>query len=270
MNEITQRSTKQEILEAYQKFVEDKSDKGVSLGAPQGKKKGEEVGSEDKGKSVEKTVGAIKELQGVFNASAERLVNAVEEFRKRRGEEEERFGIEMNNKKRQWSQEQEEYEYRKKVERKRDEDEYIIKKQVLERELQERLVIKEEEIKKREQFLKEQEDEIKALRKQAEAFPAELKKEVDEVAKHTKADMEANAKIDQELKTKDNEREREIAKLKISSLEETIKQQTSQITSLERQLAQASSKAQELAVKVIESGKRLLFEEEKSNHKNKE
>lgn len=43
MNEITQRSTKQEILEAYQKLAGDKTDKEVSLGA-QEKRSGKMLG----------------------------------------------------------------------------------------------------------------------------------------------------------------------------------------------------------------------------------
>ena len=265
MTDISEKNTKKEIIEAYQALLKQKGGEETLFRIE------EKTERKEKGNgSVEGIIATTKNLQNSVSDAIQKIFEKLLEFGKKAEDEEETFRAEVSQRKKQWGQEQEEYVYATKITRKREQDEYELKKQTLERELCERIATKESELKEREKSLNEQEEETKILRKSVETFPTELKKAVDEATRATKTEIEARIKIEIELTKKDSEKEREIAKLTMSALEETIKRQAGQIANLERQLAQASQKAQELAVKVIESANASSKREERQERKEKE
>lgn len=227
-------------------------------------------------KQVVKTENSNLENIYKIKNEADVLLNLIEvqeqkraEFRKKLEEEEEGMRIEIERKRKEWKREIEEYEYSLKMMRKKDQDEYGFQKTIKEREFNEKMGLREKELKVRESALLEKENELKSLKTQVEAFPKELEKQIHEATEKTKEDIERQAKIKNELIEKEIAKEREVAKLRIVSLEDIIKRQASQINTLENQLAVATQKAQELAVKIIEAGgerekKRQLGEGEMS------
>ena len=118
------------------------------------------------------------------------------------------------------------------------------------------MALREKELKIREENILARENEIKAMKGKTESFPAEIEKTAKESAKKAKEEAENQAKIQKEMLEKDFIGERELAKFKIASLEDSVKKQAVQIQALESQLTIANQKTQQLAVKIIETGGR--------------
>lgn len=219
-----------------------------------------------------------EELENVYKIKAEAsmlldLIEAREqkktEFQREVEGEDQKLKSEIAQKKKQWEREQEEHQYSITLERRKEEDEYEFKKQVKEREFQEKIGAKEKELKTREVKILGEENEIKELKEKVGAFQIELERAKNEAIASTREEMEVQAKIASDLVERDIAKEREVAKLKITSLEETMKRQSAQIHTLESQLSAANQKAQELAVKIIESrGQRELKEEKRQEKEN--
>ncbi len=285
LRSITQKNTKQEIWKAYQETLKELEGKAEEPGEEKGKAQQPQLDLEEKkilskvaDLQVEKVVSGIGELKSNFAGTLEKFGDRlVEEIKKLdtvksaiaiAKEELEKIYqikteanmlldlIELREKKKvECQREQEEYAYNLKIVRKKEEDEYAIKTQAKEREWNEKMAAKEKELKARETIVAEQEKEIKDLRTKMETIPSELEKVKEETAKHIREEMTRQAKVESELAMKDLIKEREISKLRISTLEEAVKKQTAQIQTLETQLDAANQKAQELAVKVIEGGR---------------
>ncbi len=156
--------------------------------------------------------------------------------------------------------ENEEFEYKRKLERKKDQDAYDEECRLREkqnREMQESL---EKSWKERESALKSQEEELIALKKEVEQFPARLSSECSKAAKE--ASKEVEAKYNQEIVQlkRDLAVEKQISDLKIKQLQELLGNQQAQMSVLQTQLEEAKRQVQDIAVKAIEgaSGSRAL------------
>lgn len=145
---------------------------------------------------------------------------------------------EVSKIKKDWAREQEEYEYNTKTKRNRDEEAY----QAIKTQHEEEMTAKSEEIQK--------------MREQVEKFPKELesalKQKEQEVTKILRSEFDTKVAS---LK-KDWESEKNIFEITIKNLEETVKKQTSEISSWRVEAEKAAKKAQELAIKIVESGVR--------------
>ena len=108
----------------------------------------------------------------------------------------------------------------------------------------------------REVALKDAEQELAQLRRQIDTFPKELEKAVAAAEERAAKKTQEEAKMQAELTRKDHEREREISALRIANFESQLKRSDTALGMLEKQLAAASQKAQDLAVTVIESAKK--------------
>jgi len=300
-NEITQKSAKKDIWEAYQAILQEIKDKKVE-GAevqPPLKFEDESVLANIADLDVVRAVNEIGELKintiNLLNKLSDRLseelkrlesVNkAIEiknkqladnyrieteaiglldlitaneqkkaEFQKESEAEEEKMKAEIQQKKKEQEREIEEYQYQLKFDRKKEDDDYEFRQQIREREFNEKLVVKERESAAREIEIKKQESEIQSLKARVDAVPEEIEKAKKESAGQTKLEMEKQFKIEREIAQIEQEKEKEVAKLKVAGLEDMVKRQAAQIHALESQLAITNQKAQELAVKIIESG----------------
>lgn len=214
--------------------------------------------------SINKAVKTENEnLENVYKIKneADILFNIIEtreqkraEFQKQTEEWEEKLKTDIEKKRKLWEREQEEYEYNLKILRKKEQDDYEFRRQIRERDFNEKIAAREKDLKTREAAVLEKENEFKALKIQTDNFPKDLEKRVYETTVKLQGEAGQQAKIKNDLMEKEIAKEREIAKLKIFSLEDIIKKQTLQINGLESHLAAASQKAQELAVKIIEAG----------------
>lgn len=187
------------------------------------------------------------ELNYNIQIAAETLTNLIEDYGKKKTE----LTEETENKRRDWSREQEEYEYNVKLQRKRGDELY-----------REERIKQEKELEERENILENREKEFIEMKKQVEEFPQKLDKLVlqkeKEIEKHFETEFQRKA----ELIKKDWDSQKNIYEMKLDNLEEYVKRQNSEITSLKQDTERANKKAQELAVKLIESSASLPYKKE--------
>ena len=154
----------------------------------------------------------------------------------------------------------EEYEYKKNLERKKAQDKYEEDQRLQEKKNKERQEALEKSWQQRETALKEQEQELLRLRKEAQEFPETVKTEADKAA--VLAAKAAEQKSEQEilLLKKEADTEKRLSSLQVKTLEETIARQSAQIAALQKQMDEAKQQVQDIAVKAIEgaSGAKAL------------
>jgi len=154
----------------------------------------------------------------------------------------------------------EEYEYKKNLERKKNQDKYEEDQRLQEKKNKERQETLEKSWQQRETALKEQEQELLRLRKEAQEFPETVKTESEKAA--VLAAKAAEQKFEQEilLLKKEADTEKRLSSLQVKTLEETIARQAAQITALQKQVDEAKQQVQDIAVKAIEgaSGAKAL------------
>jgi len=162
--------------------------------------------------------------------------------------------------KKQRQREVEDYEYKKALERKKAQDKYEEEMRLLEKKNQEKQEALEKSWQQREAALREREEELAQLKKDASQFPERLQKEVERAAAESARQAEARYEQQVLLLRKDSEAEKRLAELRVKSLEETVVQQSAQIATLQKQLEEAKQQVQDIAVKAIEgaSGARAL------------
>jgi hypothetical protein len=189
------------------------------------------------------------ELQYHVQVAAETLEQLVKEYGAKKQEFDReaaasRQGLEeeISAKKRAWGREQEEYAYNLKLQRAREEQEY-----------KEGKTRTEQEIIQREAALKQQETELLNLRAQAAETPAKLQKALAEHEQAVSKRLRSEFEYTMELTKRDWRLEKGTYELKLSTLQEQVKRQTEENAALKHEAERANQKAQELAVKVVES-----------------
>lgn len=268
--EITPKSTKKELWDAYQELLQKietdtKTAKQKSLSLPPelDKEYSEKQHLGKKGDWLDinqlKAVSApvvhsLDELRQSVMEIISSFSKKVEQLKKQAEEEEEQLNKEIERKREEWRREEERYNYELNLKRRIEENEYKLKAAERERQFNEKLAAKEKELTQREEYISSVEDELKELRNKVANFPKEIEKAVREAVEENSKHMEQEIRIKSELSQKDAQREAQLAKFKINSLEETIKRQQSQISLLENKLNQAYSQIQQLAVTALESG----------------
>jgi hypothetical protein len=152
----------------------------------------------------------------------------------------------------QRKREEEEYLYDLKIKRQKEQDEYSGKAQLLEKELIERKNLFEKEIATREQTLKNSETEFADLRKANADFPAKLEKELrskeDEITTKLQIQYDFEAKL---LKSQ-NDADLRLKDQTVKSLEEKIKELQAQLKEYADKATRAEAGVKEIAVKAIE------------------
>ncbi len=176
----------------------------------------------------------------------------------RTGERERKEAEEALRKQRQ--RENEDFEYKKQLDRKKAQDRYEEEVRHLEKKNAERQSELERTWAEREAALKDKEDELAALLRQVEEFPKRITAERESAL--AEANREATARYEQQILVlqKDAEAERKVAALQIAGLQETIRRQTEQLAALEKGVEEAKRQVQDIALKAIEgaSGSRAL------------
>ena len=160
----------------------------------------------------------------------------------------------------QRQREAEDFDYKKTQERKKAQDKYEEEIRLQEKKNQEKQETIEKSWQLREAVLKEREEELARLRKEAEAFPKRLEAEANGAAERARHESEARLQQEILVMKKDAEAEKRFGELRVKMLEETGVHQQAQIAALEKQLADAKQQVQDIAVKAIggASGARAL------------
>lgn len=287
ISKVTERNTKNEILDAYQQLLDQlHKDTASDETAKQEQALLDSAAKE----TVDKVTKDLSQLKIVVNQTisnlTEQLTNEAERFatlqraiaiaqkeleekqqiKARAGmlyrlietytKEETQLEQEITSKRQTWLSEQQAYEERIKRERSREEDEYeYIKKLQRQRDLE----AWEEEKRKREQRLAAEQEkqaqkdkELEELRKEVAQFPAQLDKAVKEAVAKTVMEERKEAQVRANFAKQDADTNAQIASLKISSLEKTVKEQREEIAELKRQLEKATQQVKDIAVTVIE------------------
>ena len=162
--------------------------------------------------------------------------------------------------KRMRQREVDDYEYKKTLDRKKAQDKYEEEHRVRDKKNQEQQEALEKDWQRREAAIKEREAEMARLVKEAAEYPARLLKETETAAMQGR--KEAEGKLEQEIigLKKDAETEKRLSHLQVKTLEDALARNATQITALDKQLADAKQQVQDIAVKAIEgaSGARAL------------
>lgn len=207
---------------------------------------------------------SLDQMLEEYSREKKELEEQVAQARAAWGEEESGRELEQKayeeNLKKQRQREKEEHEYQKNIERKKEQDDWEETRRLQERKNKEKQEVLEKSWQARESALKEREDELNRLRKEAAEFPEKSRQET--AASAAEAVKAAEAAHAQELLMlrKDAETEKRLSELQIKTLGETAVRQFSQIDELGRRLEEAKKQVQDIAVKAIEgaSGAKAL------------
>jgi len=148
--------------------------------------------------------------------------------------------------------EKEEYRYTFAREQQQARDQFADEMASAQKELAERKAAAEKELLEREQSIKSREDELNGLRQRVEAFPKELDAAVARAVKEATTRQQQDAAAREELLKRQFDGERNVLSTRITSLEQTAKEQSDQIARLLAQSEKAYGQVQEIAVRAIE------------------
>jgi uncharacterized membrane-anchored protein YhcB (DUF1043 family) len=254
---VSDRSTKNEIWEAYQQLLTELQNRPVTV-------------SEDPAK-LQKITAVVSEakasLMGHFEATIERLGTVQQAYQetdqdlaKRKAAvigtlEQDKRDLELSIEtvKKQWETEKADRE----AGRQRDEETYTYnlarKRRDDEETYAQKTKDREAKLAEREAALAEREQSAKALTDQVEAFPAQLEAAVKAAREETTKELKAQSGSELQQTKQQLEHEKSILALKLQSAEASIAAQSKQIADLQRQLDGSSAQLKEMAVAVIQS-----------------
>ena len=194
-------------------------------------------------------------------------------------QKEESFAHEMTLKKEQWEmekakqkaeekeysdeltkrrkREEEEYTYNLKIRRQKEQDDYDSKKNQLDKELTNKKVQFEQEVSLRESNLKNAEAELAELRKNNAEFPGKLEKALKDKEAEVTKQLQTKYGFDIQLKEKQYEADIRLKEQIITSLQEKIKEQISQLKENSDKANRAEANVKDIAVKAIENASKI-------------
>lgn len=181
---------------------------------------------------------AADTLDKLISDFAEKQKNLDHDFETKQSE----LTYDISQKKRQWQMEQEEYQFKIELDRKKNEEEYAY-------ESQKRIKM----IDERETVLNQKETKFVELETEVKNFPTKLQETIDE--NNAKWQESVDKRIGERLKEIEQERksEKALTDLRITGLNELIERQKLEIENLKTSLDRANQRAQDLASKVVES-----------------
>lgn len=150
---------------------------------------------------------------------------------------------ETEQKKKLWEREQEEYEYQQNQAKLRDEEAYQVE-----------TAKRKTAWLEREEVIKKQEEENTRLRAEAQKYPEMLKQELRLKEKEVAEKLSAEHKNVLAAEKRDHEAAVQLLKLKNETYESQIKRLEFEAVTLRKEQEAANRKAQDLAIKLIESG----------------
>ncbi len=213
---------------------------------------------EDLEKEIEDKRKTLKELYDieVEAGTLEKLIKSQEEkritFEAKIAEEKARWEEQISSMKREREREEEEYEYKTKLKHQREEQEFKDRLEKEKKSYEEKKAIEEQELSKREEIISLKENELISLRERVSQFDEILSKEIGEAEKRGISSAEERMRVEKIILEKDIEKEKELYKLTLKTLEEKVKEQEARIKSLEKDLKDLLAQSQSVASKAIE------------------
>jgi chromosome segregation ATPase len=196
------------------------------------------------------------QLESDLSATKDRLQHEIEltrahweqEKKQRDAEARERDAAEAKRRER----EKEEYRYAFAREQQQAKDQFADETARAGKELAERKAQAEKELAERERAVKAREEEAAALRQRVESFPKELEAAVAKAVKETTTRLQQESLSREEIFKREFAGEKNVFTTRITSLEQTVKEQADQIAKLLQQAEKAYGHVQEIAVRAIE------------------
>lgn len=289
--QISEKNTKQEIMDAYREIVSQVSIDTVDL-STEDKKALESANKE----SVEKITNDLSSLKLSLNKTlteltdrltheAERLttlrraitisqkeLDETEKIKVQLGmlkrllelhvQKENELAQEIESKRKEWETEQAEYVATLKRERTRADEEYayarkLEKKQDEDERIQRRLTW-ETELQKDKEKLSQEKRELEELRKKTAQYPDEIDKVARDAASKAATETKKEADIKIQMLTQEHASQIKLERLKIEQLESLAKSQTTEIERLKKELTEATRQVKDIAVAVIEGPKKEI------------
>lgn len=276
---VSEKNTKSEILQAYDELAKELSEETAFT---PDEVEAREVVASGLAQTSEKTINDLAKMKISLNqtldsltdnlvAQAEKLVSLRKAVEVSQKDLENNFQIkskaeilkklfeaysqkqtelekEMLDKRKKWEEEQLDYETEIKRRRARDEEEYKYQTGLEKQRWQQKL---EEE----KNSYQEKLTELEGLKKQIAQFPQEKDKAIAESVGKALAEIRKQFETEKSFAKQERDGEVKITGLKISQLENTVKQQSEEITALKKQLDEATRQVKDIAVAVIESKK---------------
>lgn len=175
---------------------------------------------------------------------------------------------EISSKRKEWTREQEEYEYNLKTQREREEGAYESEHARKKYEWEERVNKKEAELHDRELIVASQEQETSEMRAKIERFPKKIELIISDTKQKKEKQLKLEFSHERALLEQKWLAEKGICEVNISNLQGIIKNQELEVVSLKQALTEANQKAQSLAVTVVEGAS--LIKQKKENEEKKE
>ena len=148
--------------------------------------------------------------------------------------------------------EKEEYRYAFAREQQQAKDKFADEMETAHKDLNERKAQAERELQDRERAIKTREDELAQLRQRVDSFPKELEVAIARAVKEATTRQQQDSTAREELLKREFAGERNVLSTRITSLEQTVKEQSEQIARLLSQSEKAYGQVQEIAVRAIE------------------
>ncbi|MEA5533495.1 hypothetical protein [Crocosphaera sp. XPORK-15E] len=206
-----------------------------------------------------------KTYQEELTQQQETVAKELEELQKNWHKEKQNYNREIRERDQTYlttkQRDEEQYVYNLDLERKIDEEQYEAQKQALYQELKETKEVQEKQWKEREETIAKQEKDQADAKAKVEQLEQELEQKIKQGKEEGKGIGHYQAKIKSDLRIKEIEGEKQNYQLRITALEEAIKNQEIRHQSLSQQLESSLKQVQDLAVKAIEgSSNRNSFE----------
>lgn len=183
----------------------------------------------------------VEQAKTELTDSQKRIVEIYEEWNKEQLEHRKRVLARDEELAVARKREEEEYEYQKRMERKKAEDDFNERKASWEKDLQQ----------KKDEIAVEKK-ELVELRARVASFDSELQKAVKEAQVATAKELEEKYTGERKLREQEVKSEKEILNLRISSLGSENSRQAGEIETLRKALEEATRQVKDIAVKVIE------------------
>ena len=205
---------------------------------------------------IEAAAGKLEELRQTIASEKETFEAVMAETRAQWDKEKKEHEAALKERdaldKKERQREEEDYQYQLKQRRQREKDAFEAEREERRRKLEEELAAREADVKAREEALAAQEKELAELRQRAQEFPAQLDQAVRAASESAAKATEERLKLEKLLLEKDMEREREVMRLTVASLQERVKEQEGRIKALDADLKESIVRSQSVASRAIE------------------
>ena len=177
---------------------------------------------------------------------------------------------EISSKKEQWKKEEEEYQYKIKIERRNEVDAYLLKKQKQDQELKEQKEHFDKNILVREEAVQSKETEYSELKNKVDAFDEILKKEISNKEKEISEKLKKEYDYQKQLDNKDLEVKVKLFEHEIGVLKEKLNDQKEIISQLMDKSTKATDQVKDIALRAIDGASNTKFVIEKTKEKHKQ